>query len=66
MFFFQRLSTAPVTPAAHSPGPFVILVPVAGALDATRALRLGFTADRHVDDVVREYMSEMIPGGTRA
>jgi D-erythronate 2-dehydrogenase len=27
-----------------------------GALDATRALRLGFTADRHVDDVVREYM----------
>ncbi len=37
-----------------------------GALDATRALRLGFTADRHVDDVVREYMSEMIPGGTRA
>jgi len=37
-----------------------------GALDATHALRLGFTADRHVDDVVREYMSEMIPGGTRA
>jgi len=32
VFFFQRLSTTPVTPAAHSPGPFVILVPVAGAL----------------------------------
>jgi CIC family chloride channel protein len=32
VFFFQRLSTAPVTPAAHSLGPFVILVPVAGAL----------------------------------
>jgi D-erythronate 2-dehydrogenase len=35
-----------------------------GALDATRALRLGFTADRDVDDVVREYMSGMTSGRT--
>jgi nucleoside-diphosphate-sugar epimerase len=28
-----------------------------GALDATRALALGFTADGHVDDVVLEYMA---------
>jgi len=37
-----------------------------GALDATRALRLGFTADHHIDDVVREYMSDVIPGRTGA
>ena len=32
VFFFQRLSTALVTPEAHTLGPFVILVPVVGAL----------------------------------
>ena len=32
LFFFQRLSTALVTPQAHTLGPWVILVPVAGAL----------------------------------
>src|SRR5262245_22365438 len=32
VFFFQRLGTAPVTPASHALGPFVILVPVVGAL----------------------------------
>jgi CIC family chloride channel protein len=32
LFFFQRLSTALVTPAGHTLGPWVILVPVAGAL----------------------------------
>src|SRR3978361_234102 len=32
LFFFQRLSTALVTPEGHTLGPFVILVPVAGAL----------------------------------
>jgi chloride channel protein, CIC family len=32
LFFFQRLSTALVTPEAHTLGPWVILVPVAGAL----------------------------------
>jgi D-erythronate 2-dehydrogenase len=37
-----------------------------GALDATRALRLGFNADRHVDSVVQEYMSEMSPGHIEA
>jgi len=37
-----------------------------GALDATRALRLGFTADHHIDDVVREYMSDMIMGDRRS
>src|SRR5207248_7784500 len=32
VFFFQRLSTALVTPEGHTLGPWVILVPVAGAL----------------------------------
>ena len=32
LFFFQRLSTALVTPEGHTLGPWVILVPVAGAL----------------------------------
>src|SRR5436190_3724741 len=32
LFFFHRLSTALVTPEAHTLGPWVILVPVAGAL----------------------------------
>src|SRR6185295_12875458 len=32
LFFFQRLSTELVSPAGHHLGPFVVLVPVAGAL----------------------------------
>src|SRR6188474_1658331 len=32
LFFFERLSTALVTPEGHTLGPWVILVPVAGAL----------------------------------
>ena len=36
LFFFQRFSTAQVSPAAHHLGPFVILVPVAGYLGRRR------------------------------
>ena len=32
IFFFQRFSTALVTPSGHHLGPFVVLVPVVGAL----------------------------------
>src|SRR4029078_258088 len=32
LFFFQRFSTELVSPAGHHLGPFVVLVPVAGAL----------------------------------
>lgn len=32
LFFFQRVDTSLVSPAGHHLGPFVILVPVAGAL----------------------------------
>ena len=31
LFFFQRFSTALVTPEAHTLGPLVIIVPVVGA-----------------------------------
>ncbi len=32
VFFFQRLSAAPASPVDHHLGPFVVLVPIAGAL----------------------------------
>jgi len=32
LFFFQRVDTSLVSPAGHHLGPFVVLVPVAGAL----------------------------------
>ena len=32
IFFFQRIDTALVSPAGHHLGPFVVLVPIAGAL----------------------------------
>src|SRR6478752_5875947 len=32
LFFFQRFSTALVSPAGHHLGPFVIVVPIIGAL----------------------------------
>ena len=32
LFFFQRISVAPVSPASHTLGPLAILVPVVGAL----------------------------------
>ena len=31
-----------------------------GALDDSRARRLGFTSDRDVDDIVRQYMFESL------
>jgi H+/Cl- antiporter ClcA len=41
VFFFGRLSTALVTPAGHTLGPWVILVPVAGALAIGVTARYG-------------------------
>ena len=32
LFFFQRFSTSPASPADHTLGPFVVLVPIAGAI----------------------------------
>jgi H+/Cl- antiporter ClcA len=41
LFFFQRFSTAPVSPAAHTLGPWVVGVPVAGALIIGLMARFG-------------------------
>src|SRR3954454_13142117 len=41
LFFFQRVSTALVTPAGHHLGPFVIIVPVIGALIIGAMARYG-------------------------
>ena len=41
LFFFQRISTALVTPEAHTLGPLVILVPIAGALVIGAMARYG-------------------------
>jgi len=41
VFFFQRFSAAPVTPEAHTLGPLVILVPIAGALIVGVLARFG-------------------------
>src|SRR5690242_7720009 len=41
LFFFQRLDTTLVTPEGHHLGPFVILVPVAGALVIGLMARFG-------------------------
>jgi len=41
LFFFQRLSTAPASPANHTLGPWVILVPVAGSLIIGLMARFG-------------------------
>ena len=41
LFFFQRLGTAPLSPADHTLGPLVVLVPVAGALVIGMMARYG-------------------------
>jgi chloride channel protein, CIC family len=41
LFFFQQVSTALVTPAGHHLGPFVILLPVAGAIVVGLMARYG-------------------------
>ncbi len=41
LFFFQRFSAAAVSPAAHTLGPWVILVPVVGALIIGLMARFG-------------------------
>src|SRR5689334_18971630 len=41
LFFFQRVDTALVSPAGHHLGPFVVLVPIAGALIIGMMARYG-------------------------
>ena len=63
LFFFQRLSTAPVSPAAHHLGPFVILVPVVGALIIGAMARWG--SDRIRGHGIPEAIEAILINGSR-
>ena len=61
-FFFQRFSTAQVSPAAHHLGPFVILVPVAGALVIGFMARYG--SERIRGHGIPEAIEAILMGGS--
>jgi H+/Cl- antiporter ClcA/predicted transcriptional regulator len=63
LFFFQRLSFAPVSPAAHHLGPLVILVPVAGALVIGLIARYG--SERIRGHGIPEAIESILIGGSR-
>jgi H+/Cl- antiporter ClcA/predicted transcriptional regulator len=63
LFFFQRLSTALVTPAGHTLGPLVILVPVAGALVIGVMARYG--SERIRGHGIPEAIEAILIGGSR-
>src|SRR5215471_5835949 len=63
LFFFQRVSTALVTPEAHTLGPFVILVPVAGALVIGVMARYG--SERIRGHGIPEAIEAILIGGSR-
>jgi H+/Cl- antiporter ClcA len=63
LFFFQRLSTALVTPAGHTLGPWVILVPVAGAMIVGVMARYG--SDRIRGHGIPEAIEGILINGSR-
>ena len=63
LFFFQRFSTAQVSPAAHHLGPFVILVPVAGAIAIGFMARYG--SERIRGHGIPEAIEAILMGGSR-
>ena len=63
LFFFQRLSTALVTPEGHTLGPWVILVPVAGALVIGVMARYG--SDRIRGHGIPEAIEAILINGSR-
>jgi len=63
LFFFQHFSTAQVSPAAHHLGPFVILVPVVGALVIGLMARYG--SDRIRGHGIPEAIEAILMGGSR-
>src|SRR5262252_1387399 len=63
LFFFQRLSTAAVTPAEHTLGPWVVLVPVAGALVIGLMARYG--SERIRGHGIPEAIEAILIGGSR-
>jgi len=63
LFFFQRLSAAPASPAEHSLGPLVVLVPVAGALVIGLIARYG--SERIRGHGIPEAIEAILIGGSR-
>jgi H+/Cl- antiporter ClcA len=62
-FFFQRFSAAQVSPAAHHLGPFVILVPVVGAVVIGLMARYG--SERIRGHGIPEAIEAILMGGSR-
>src|SRR5262245_29572813 len=63
IFFFQRFTTAAVSPADHTLGPLVILVPVAGALVIGAMARWG--SDRIRGHGIPEAIEAILINGSR-
>jgi len=63
LFFFQRVATDLVSPAGHHLGPFVILVPVAGALIIGVMARYG--SDRIRGHGIPEAIEAILINGSR-
>src|SRR6478736_2061722 len=63
LFFFQRVATDLVSPAGHHLGPFVILVPVAGALIIGVMARYG--SDRIRGHGIPEAIEAILMNGSR-
>jgi chloride channel protein, CIC family len=63
LFFFQRPSTALVSPAGHHLGPFVVLVPVLGALVIGLMARYG--SERIRGHGIPEAIEAILVGGSR-
>jgi len=64
LFFFQRFSTASVSPALHHLGPWVILVPVIGAMIVGLMARFG--SDRIRGHGIPEAIESILMRGSRA
>src|SRR5438874_13144048 len=63
VFFFQRFDTALVSPAGHHLGPFVVLVPVAGALLIGMMARYG--SERIRGHGIPEAIEAILMSGSR-
>src|SRR3982750_1128286 len=63
LFFFQRVSTELVSPAGHHLGPFVVLVPVAGALLVGAMARWG--SERIRGHGIPEAIEAILMNGSR-
>jgi chloride channel protein, CIC family len=63
LFFFQRVATALVSPAGHHLGPFVIVVPIAGALVVGVMARYG--SERIRGHGIPEAIEAILMSGSR-